>query len=238
MDIIIPLGNGSRWNNGELKYCLRSIEKYLYGFDHIFIIGDCPAWVQNVIHIPATDIIAAGVRDLNIHRKIMFACDDRRVSDEMFFMNDDHFFLRQVDVEYFPHYYDGTLEQRVGELTEKHPYKKTLLNTIQFLNLNVCDHKHFDVHCPMVLDKNVYQSAMPTKFPIHGYGLKSLYANLTQVEGTPMEDIKIGEPYPMHTLEQIMAGREWFSIGNKCLRSGGMPEYLQSLYPSPSKYEM
>ena len=52
MDIVIPLGTGSRWQNNELRFALRSIEKYLTGYDKIFIIGECPSYLQNIIHIP------------------------------------------------------------------------------------------------------------------------------------------------------------------------------------------
>ena len=39
IDLVIPLAtNGSNWLNWELKYCLRSIEKFVKGYKDIIII--------------------------------------------------------------------------------------------------------------------------------------------------------------------------------------------------------
>lgn len=70
-DILIPLGTGSRHQDFELRMCLRSIEKHLTGYGNIFIVGDKPDWIQNVIHIPAKDNPNNWNRARNIYDKIM-----------------------------------------------------------------------------------------------------------------------------------------------------------------------
>ena len=48
IDVVIPLGTGSRWQDNELRYCLRSIEKNLSGVNEVVIVGEKPKWLTNV----------------------------------------------------------------------------------------------------------------------------------------------------------------------------------------------
>ena len=49
VDIIIPLGTGSKNNNDELRLFLRSIEKNGIGYRKIIVVAsEIPNWLQNV----------------------------------------------------------------------------------------------------------------------------------------------------------------------------------------------
>lgn len=51
IDVYYPyFCNESKWE--ELRFSLRSIDKHLKEEYQVFIVGDCPEWVQNVHHIP------------------------------------------------------------------------------------------------------------------------------------------------------------------------------------------
>ena len=68
---VIPLGNGSLADNLELKFSLRSIEKYVSGISHIVIVGNCPEWLTNVEFQPMKDLSNKFVfRDNNIREKL------------------------------------------------------------------------------------------------------------------------------------------------------------------------
>src|SRR4051812_35587008 len=105
MDILIPLGRGSSWQNNELRYALRSVEKHLSGYDNIFIVGEKPDWIQNITHIPFEDKPGYGNRDRNIFNKILAGIKDERLSYEFMFMSDDHFFTADFSATRFPYYY-------------------------------------------------------------------------------------------------------------------------------------
>src|SRR5688500_13559340 len=94
--IVIPLGHGSHWGNTELRYCLRSVEKHLTGYGDVIIIGEKPAWLRNVIHIPFDEGPApkSFEKERNIFNKIMVACNDDRVTDSFLFMPADHLMLQ------------------------------------------------------------------------------------------------------------------------------------------------
>lgn len=105
VDIVIPLGVGSLWQDNELRFCLRSISKYLTDYGQIFIIGDCPDFIQNIIHIPATDSIFRKDKDRNIFNKLMIACEQNEISESFLFMNDDHYLLSDLVASEIPYYY-------------------------------------------------------------------------------------------------------------------------------------
>src|SRR6187431_2538921 len=92
-DILIPLGKGSRHNDLELVYCLRSIEKHLKGVGNVFIVGESPERVKNCMHVSVKDSPNNWDRAKNIYRKIRRCCSLPDLSDNFLFMNDDHFLL-------------------------------------------------------------------------------------------------------------------------------------------------
>lgn len=228
-DVIIPLNNRSTQHNIELRYCLRSIEKYLSGVGNIFIIGHCPEWVQSVIHIPADEDPRNRFRDRNIMNKMLLACKDERVSDDFLMVHDDHFLLADYEACAFPYYHCGDLVPGAGQ------YGETKRNTINILGrIN-----NYDAHCPMLFNKELFMKSMPfidwSKW--YGYCLKTLYCGVNLIMGEYMEDMKIRMPIKAEEINQMIAGRLWFSIGDRCFTEGGMKEVLQTLYPNPSKYE-
>lgn len=238
--IIIPLaanGFGSRWNDTELKYCFRSIEKHLTGYGDIFLIGHKPAWVKNVIYIPATDGDKTWDKERNIFNKIMIACNDERVTEDFLFMNDDHYLLKDYVAAHFPYYYQGTVSDYLGREDQ---YRNSINNTFAEIG---GDHRFYDIHCPMLYTKEFFQWLKPAAWnKKYGYCIKTLYCalpwesmhRLTTITEYP--DLKINQPLPSIKIKQLISGRHWFSIGNKA-REGGIEVVLQELYPKKSLYE-
>jgi len=230
-DICIPLNNRSTVRNLELRYCLRSIEKHLSGVGNIFIIGHCPDWVQNVIHIPADEDPRNRFRDRNIMSKMMIACKDERVSDDFLMVHDDHFLLSDYEASKFPYYHMGPMNEGEGQYGDTKQNTKSLLSFAESFN-------NYDCHCPIVFNKEKFMRSVTladwSKW--YGYCLKTLYCVMNGIEGEYMEDIKIRMPLEREGVEGLIAGRKWFSIGDRCF-STGMKEVLQTLYPNPSKYE-
>src|SRR5690554_408802 len=102
MKIIIPLRDiPSAYP--EIRYCLRSIEKY-YPTD-VYIVSKIK--IKGTNHIYYED--KTHNRYENVRQKVLKACE---VLDEPFIlMNDDMYFLEKPD---FPDWYDGTIEERIG----------------------------------------------------------------------------------------------------------------------------
>jgi hypothetical protein len=151
--ICIPLNNRSTVNNLELRYCLRSIEKHLSGVDEIFIIGYCPDWVQNVIHIPADEDPRNRFRDRNIMNKMVMACKDERVSDNFLMVHDDHFLLADYEAGAFPYYHMGPMNEGFGQ------YGDTKQNTKSLLHFQP-EFNNYDCHCPIVFNKQLFMRSV------------------------------------------------------------------------------
>lgn len=233
MSIVIPLGRGSRNNDMELRYCLRSIEKYLLGYGDIFIVGEKPDWLQNVIHIPCPDHGDKTYnKERNIFCKIMAACGDIRVTDNFLFMNDDHYLLQEYKAAEFPFYYDGWLND-YKTVTD---YKNTVRNTDDyFLGGKVL---YYDIHCPVIYKKEAFAWCMPMAdwSKPFGYCIKTIYCHINNNSGQIYPDLKLNEALPYKAIMDQLAGRAWFSIGDKAF-NGDIKRMLQELYPFPSKYE-
>lgn len=231
--IIIPLGNGSRWNNTELRYCLRSITKHLTGYGDIFIVGEKPEWLRNVVHIPCPDYGDKTYhKERNIYEKIMAACKDERVTDDFLFMNDDHFLLQDFEAGKFPYYCQGWL----SEFMTVTDYKYTVRNTIEAFPGHML---YFDIHSPVVYNKSKFEAAMePFDWSLKfGYCIKTIYCNAIELRAIEYPDLKINEVYSSDKICKLIAGRPWFSIGDKA-REGGLLKVLNEIYPNKSPYEI
>lgn len=246
-DILIPLGLGSRHDNLELRYCLRSIEKHLSGVGNIWLIGESPEWVQNCFHIVCLDNTSSWKRAENIYRKIMAGCNRPDLSDDFLFINDDHYLITDYVAGEFPYYHRGIID--LNNFVSNQPQLKQYSNTLKAFG-NPGDILDFDVHSPILYNKRQFLETfhvLDSNWPEYGYAIKSQYIrkNMLFFEGYELtksfiqcEDLKFTESLMKSTIYSVLEKRQWFSIGDKCLRSGEMKQVLQELYPHKSKYEL
>lgn len=237
-DILIPLGKGSRQADIELKYCLRSIAKHLINVGRIVIVGERPQWLQNVVHVPCVDNTSSWRRAENIYRKVIAGLPD--TTNDFLFMNDDHYLLADYRADLFPYYHRGAIElHRVGNEAQR----RQMENTVQLYYPDIIN--DYDVHCPVIYNKDRFVKIFENlQWPEYGYGIKSMYCNfnanhsLQIINRILCEDLKFSQPLMRDSIMQVLEGRSWFSIGDACLKSGGMLAVLEELYPTPSEYEI
>lgn len=234
--IVIPYATGStasRWNDTELRYCLRSIERYLKGYGEIFLVGAAPRWLQNVTVIPATDHDKTYYKERNIFNKIILACQDERVTDDFLFMNDDHFLLSEFEARAFPYYYDGNLKQH-AERTD--PYATTVKNTIEQIGTDLVEYS--DIHTSILYNKGRFQFWLKDIDwgKKYGYCIKTLYASTGDLADTVYPDLKITGAKSATEIKGLIKDRLFFSTNDNC-RDGVMEAVLQELYPKKSSYE-
>lgn len=226
MDVIYPLGTGSVLKNFELRMSLRSIEHYLSNYSDVWIIGEKPDWLQNVNHIPCIDHMERP-SDYNIMRKVTKACEEPKVSESFVFFNDDHFLLDHFNAERFPNYYFGTLQDQIKK-RGLDAYGKRMNNSLQHLLKNSLPTKHFDIHTPIVYNKELFLknvTALDWNIP-QGYVIKSLYANALQVEGEEIPDNKLNKP--------PISGKIFSTYPHM---RAAVTRFLMEQFPKPSKYE-
>jgi hypothetical protein len=218
MDIILPLGPGSRHDNLELRYALRSFEQYL-PHDRVIIVGELPAWLQNITHIPFAHNSGFGVRAKNIYNKILAGFE---ITEQCIFCNDDHFILQNIPV--MPYHHRGAMVPNNID-----SYGRLQKNTIA-LYPGCLD---FDTHCPIIYER----SKMPAlNMPGNGIGIKSAYCAHNKITGEFYPDCKIMSPMNEVQIWSRINGRMYFSCGDMGINED-FKKVLQSLYPQKSKYE-
>ena len=104
MDIFYPYTNRNSLHNGaQLVYSLRSVERYLIGFDSLYIVGDIHPNIE-ANYIPFVDNLEQGFKDCNIYQKCAKALDIV-ANGKGLMLNDDHYILQPFDVLYYPFFY-------------------------------------------------------------------------------------------------------------------------------------
>lgn len=230
MDIVIPYKN-SNSNGLELRYTLRGIEKYFPDLGNVFIIGDCPDFIQNIIHIPATDSKERQYKALNIKTKLLLACEDNRVSDSFAWFSDDHFLLKPYTPDYN---YRDEIHEAIVTFTSHQSYRATLVNTFRLLG-DAYDYGHG----PMVFEKERFKRSVAGinwSIPF-GYVIKTLYCHLNGITGIRYPDLKIKEPLSGIQILRLIMDRPYFSLDDRGLNRS-MKESLNDLYPNKSQFEI
>lgn len=110
MDILYLIGeNCSKCNYNELRYSLRSIEKYGKNVGRVYVAGYCPDWLSdNVYKVsleePYKHPANIVEKHLNMLYTIMHVVDNTDISDDFLVSMDDHFYIKQVDFDNYPIY--------------------------------------------------------------------------------------------------------------------------------------
>lgn len=236
-DIVIPLGDGSIWQNNELRYCLRSIERFLTGVGNVYVVGDRPDFLSDAVaHILATD--NGRSREENIVKKILIACEIQQLSKEFLLFNDDFFMMKKTYAAAIPHYYHSTLEHFHSTKKEGR-YKNALANTIADLKQRGHDTRYYDIHVPVLYNKTAFRQIMHSYNwdKQDGYVIKSLYCNTAGVQGVDLPDLKVAHSIErLQDLADLIGDRFMFSVYNGGL-NWLMMEFLQRAFPDRSIYE-
>lgn len=235
-DVIIPLKWHSHNNFVELRYALRSLEKYMSNVGYVFIIGaTLPKWAnKELILIKKND--ASHYAAINIKDKVMLACRMQSLSDNIIMMNDDHFLLRPFDADHLPYLYHNSLLYKFLD-NQKNYYGQQILNTIEALKP---DHTtlHYDVHFPIRFNKKVFLELDKFNWSVEqGLLVKSMYCNVNRVKGIFSPDLNImSPPRSLDALNDMLQDRWYFSTHDGAIWRL-MVDKLQELYPEKSRFE-
>lgn len=200
----------------ELKYSLRSIEKYLTPPFEVVIVGNVvPEWINHITQIHLPDV--HNKKQLSIKRKILAALE---YTEEILFLNDDIFFLKPI--ANFPYYYHGYLKHypEAGS--------KQLLKQLETINKPAL---HFDGHMPIVYKQDFKELNFSDECII-----KSQYCNYFEIPGKFTADCKLLKNTKPEDIRNFIADKDCFSTGVYSIASA-LP-ILEELFPEPSKFEI
>lgn len=220
MDVLYVLGKGSKYNNAELRFSLRSLQKFLTGVDRVVIVGERPSFVKNVEHLPYREQYS--IPDINIYLKIKHACENG-ISDKFLFVNDDHFLLDYFDTEKFPNFAEGTVDEYLKKRRALNDYTRRVKRAAPG------DSPFFDVHTPIVYERKKF---LDMKYDmVDGQTIKTLYGYTYKLEPTPFVDLKIisAQDLIVHKNTPIFSTRPRITAG--------LWRAIEEIYTLSSRYE-
>lgn len=221
MNILYYVGSGSHYQNIELMYSLRALEKHCKDVEDVWIVGNRPHFLGNSVkYLWVED---SGEWWQNAYRKVMAAIK-AGIGDEFLLMNDDFYMLKDFEATKYPYYHKGEIKDNATT-----PYKQVISNTGKILKGLDKPYFHYGVHCPIRINAAKYQQL--EKFytgDYYGIGVSArcLYCNLF-CKGKQVQDCKANEI--KDSVTGCLSSKDW--ISDKMFKE------LEKMFPEPSKWE-
>jgi FkbM family methyltransferase len=237
VDVVYPLGNGSRWGDNELRYSLRSLVKYFPQLGRVFVVGQKPAWLQNVIHIPFPDTYKNN-KDANLIAKVLAACD-AGISKRFLRISDDEMFLQPVQFAKMTPIHYGELKDKPNSYFSG-KWKGHLKNTRDRMAETGHSTLHYDIHSPNAYDRETFKKVMAEHpWATLPMTINTLYYNGSDAPGRKARSEKVTCESAIHDIKAIqekIKGKRYFNVNDKGL-TDAMKKVIQELYPDPSPFE-
>ena len=240
MDILYVVGTGSKWNNNELRYSLRSIDKNGVNVGRIFIATETlPKFInpEAVTHVCIRDL--GKIKHRNIMDKIECVMNYSDIADDFLLSSDDHFYLRETDFDRYPLYHKGEIQER----DENAEYWLSMRDTKHLLQQHGLTTYSTNPHCNTHFNRPMFMehSALIKEGKQLRYGaeVNCLMGNLmiaAGVEPVKYEDIKIKSFKDRKDLLRQLGDTHCFSIYDSALNCG-IKEYLREMFPNKSRWE-
>lgn len=225
IDVVYIKGVQSYNKDKELRYSLRSLSK-IKDLGRVFITGECPSFVKNVIHTPAKDI---GCKMINHWWKITQTILQTDISDNFVLMYDDIFFTKELFIGQYPAYNRGELNQHN---TGTPLYRKNLEEAERLLVEKGYNTKNFELHIPIIYNKekflqlqDIYERYKDKKI---APAVRSMYGNLFIKDSPYREDLQLN-------VKNVNINKECFSTSDSTFKYA--LNYLEKEYPEECKYE-
>lgn len=213
----------------ELKYSLRSVEKN-FPIRRVWFVGGQPEGLEPDIRIPHVQV---GNNKWEMIRSSMWkAVNDERLSEDFFLFNDDFFVMEPVDTDSFRNFVDGTLERRIDELHSEvgmNAYTRTLFKLEQELKTMHEPTMNFDVHLPMLLNKEQVRS---TLYKCSSPQMRSAIGNINRLPFVIHPDVKV------YDLESVPVNETYLSTNDDTFRKGNVGKYIRETFTTKSRFEV
>lgn len=237
IDAVYPLGTGSRWSDSEIRFSLRSLQKNFPELGRVFIVGEKPDWLTNVIHIPLPDSYR-GNKDANLIAKVLAACK-AGISPRFIRLSDDEFFLRPTTYAEMPPLFTLDLTRQPDSYFST-TWNRHLRNTrdrLQECNLPAL---HYDTHCPNAYHRDKFVKIMGQHpWQTTPYTINTLYYNAAGNKGRPAGSEHVALQQPIRDeaeLRKKLAGPRFANITDGAI-TPALQNVLLDLFPEPSRFE-
>ena len=244
IDVVYPLIDASKNRDDfELKYSLRSLAVQPWVND-VYIIGQhCPKWINtNIVkHIQCPDLYQ-GNKDGCIINKILRACCEQSICENIVVNSDDQYFLKIVNplIDLLPMKEYQITDNRYKVRNNGNNWHRRVCDTIHFCQLNKLPDFVLQSHTPYLINKHLYQKEMCRVPWGKGNGFTThIYFNLLGND-VPVEPqgrtARIKNQFPLNRIKNLVS-KAMFLNHNDGGLGPGMIEFLRQNFPNPSMWE-
>lgn len=261
MKVLYVLGKGSKHDNMELRWSLRSVEKHAKNAE-IVVVGEPPDWLnpETVKAVRYEDRFRT--KHGNILDHILHAADDGLVSGEFLYSSDDHFFVKDVDFDDYPIWIrPGQLQKESDYGTRPiAKYQRSIIDTRKILEefgyTTLVFHGHFNTHMNTEEIPAIRRMLEVEPAGRYGYEPTEMFLNTRtareSLDCVVRNDLKLGTFGGPEAMEKYIGSNDSFSISDSAFRKeigfnrdgsrifvdSGLEAYMNSLYPDKSRYEL
>jgi hypothetical protein len=235
VDVVYTLSSESRHDDIELRYSLRSLQKYAKNLGRIFVVGHKPHWLTGVTNIP--HVGGHACKDADIINKLRLACESG-ISERFIFASDDQCLLAPTDLATMPATFSA-----VARTPNKNKWEKRLHATAGYVASKGVTPENFDTHTFQPHSRIEFLAAVKdapydTK---QGLTVNTLALNLSpsvfraSLNGdktTLYKAVKNAD-----ALRKMLAGRRHLGYNDNAMTAAFML-VLGELFPEPSQYEL
>lgn len=232
INVLYVVGNGSSWRDNELRFSLRSLEKFIPDHGTVYVVGHLPSGLKGIVHIPAEDEAKNPI--VNVNSKLLLATEKLSHLDEFLLFNDDFWLTGEWQSDTY--YYDGTLEGRYSKfaVSADNYYLKAIKETLADVHVQSGGvAKNFELHCPILFNVRLLKDVLDAGDGIGAKLVRTLYCStVTGLKIQEMPDCKLRRDWRTPDSSIACVSADDFAI-----RSQWAKKWFLKMYPEPSRYE-
>lgn len=237
MVVLYVLGKGSQFNNEELRYSLRSLEKYGKNITRVVVVGEDPGFLSDKVEFHKRPE-AKGHIPWRITDKVLFAIEKAKIRGNFLLIADDVFLTRETDMKAIPYEYRGYLNRRSTHPDQR--YFQTLLEACYWLQKSGCSILDYEMHKPFLFNAKKFLKLAHawehSRSSTFGMVLQSVYGNYFEVGGVRAHDVN---------LKHLNRDSDFEVLNNSyCISctdmswERGFKDWLEKEFPQPSIFEI
>lgn len=236
VDVVVPLSRGSSWQDNELRYALRSMERNLAGLRTVWIVGRPPDWTTGIRNLNAED--RHRTKDANIIEKLRLVCEEPDLSARFLFWSDDQVLLQPAGVRDFGPFFSGRADHFPGDNLNR--WQGRLKETGHVLAAMRLPASNYELHVPTPFTKQAFREVTERFDYTAGDGLCvcTLYHNAARSPGRQLgsERAKVESPYTAEALRSLIRSRRFLGYSDAGLNQA-LRDLLAELFPERSRFE-
>ena len=250
-DVVYVLGTGSTWSDNEIRFSIRSFVKYFEDLRNIVVVGECPIFINDVIHIHFEDVKTVN-KDARMMMKIKAACRDPRVSDNFILCTDDTLLLSLLKFEDFKGWHDGPINYDIDTDSREHFggngsaikhsewYQYVHATGKELKKRNLPDNNFDRAHCPQPVNKAEFLQVMSEWDMVRNhYTVSNIYNNSSKIfqgKNISGKNLKIYSPVTKEQLDQLTDGKFCMNYNDNGLEDV-LKEWLYARFNVASYHE-